>query len=289
MSFQAMTWAVNVQTESAGQKLVLLMLANYCNGHTGQCNPSQKRLAQECCMGLSTLKNHIANLERQGFLKVVSKSVDGVSLPNQYLLKIDGVGQNLTEGQPESDGGVGQNLTEGWARNWLQTRNINQEYKPGSEPKGDAQRKRSAPATSVQCPDDVDQQTWTDWRALRKAKRAPVTETVVAGARREAQKAGMSLQAFFEVWCTRGSQGLQADWLKPAERAPGAPVSFAEQDRMAKRRTWEEMTGRKWPEASGRGDVIDLAPDESKDRLMSAHEEGIIENPRIIIGQEGLP
>jgi uncharacterized protein YdaU (DUF1376 family) len=76
-------------------------------------------------------------------------------------------------------------------------------------------RKRSAALT---CPGDVDPQTWSDWQSLRKAKRAPVTETVLAGARREADKAGMTLEAFLQVWCRRGSQGLEADWLKPHER-----------------------------------------------------------------------
>jgi hypothetical protein len=82
-----------------------------------------------------------------------------------------------------------------------------------------APRKRSTPATSIAKPDDVEEQTWTDWLALRKAKRAPVTQTVLDGARAESQKAGMSLEAFLKVWCSRGSQGLEAEWLKPAERA----------------------------------------------------------------------
>jgi hypothetical protein len=45
-----------------------------------------------------------------------------------------------------------------------------------------------------------------------------VTETVLDGARSEASKAGLELDAFLRVWCTRGSQGLQAEWLRPAER-----------------------------------------------------------------------
>jgi hypothetical protein len=68
------------------------------------------------------------------------------------------------------------------------------------------------------CPDGVDSQVWADWLALRKAKKAPVTATVIAGAESEAAKAGMSLDAFLRAWCARGSQGLQADWLKPNER-----------------------------------------------------------------------
>jgi uncharacterized protein YdaU (DUF1376 family) len=77
---------------------------------------------------------------------------------------------------------------------------------------------RKKKATIVACPPDVDQQIWDDWKQLRKAKKAPVTETVVKGARKEAAKANMAINDFLSVWCARGSQGLQADWLKPDER-----------------------------------------------------------------------
>ena len=87
-------------------------------------------------------------------------------------------------------------------------------------------RKRSAPAQLAQ-PADVDEQTWQDWLALRKAKKAPVTATVLAQARTESDKAGMPLAAFLRVWCARGSQGLQAEWLKPQERAgPSAETAY---------------------------------------------------------------
>lgn len=72
-------------------------------------------------------------------------------------------------------------------------------------------------ATVVACPPDVDEQVWKDWCQLRKAKRATVTPTVLNGARGEAIKAGMSLNDFLIVWCRRGSQGLEATWLKPEE------------------------------------------------------------------------
>lgn len=69
-------------------------------------------------------------------------------------------------------------------------------------------------ATSVACPPDVSEQVWNDWLQLRKAKKASVTETVVKGARNEANKIGWSLEQFLVEWCTRGSQGLKADWVK---------------------------------------------------------------------------
>lgn len=70
-------------------------------------------------------------------------------------------------------------------------------------------------------PDDVDAQIWNDWLELRKTKKSAVTDTVVRMARKEAEKARMSLQAFLEIWCVRGSQGLKAEWLKASDFGNG--------------------------------------------------------------------
>ncbi len=35
----------------------------------------------------------------------------------------------------------------------------------------------------------------------------------------------MPLDAFLQVWCMRGSQGLQADWLKPQEHLIASRVA----------------------------------------------------------------
>jgi len=77
-------------------------------------------------------------------------------------------------------------------------------------------RKRAAPLPK---PDEVPEQVWADWLQLRKAKKAPVTLTVLQGATAEAGKAGLTLEAFLRIWCRRGTQGLEAAWLKPEERA----------------------------------------------------------------------
>lgn len=127
----------------------------------------------------------------------------------------------------------------------------------------EAPRKRSA-SSAINRPDEVSEQTWNDWLALRKAKKAPVTETVIEQARRESEKASMELDSFLQVWCMRGSQGLQAEWLKPAERqvASRNPMSFAQQDELVRRARWEAMTGRQWPEDgnTSRNIVIDAKP-----------------------------
>ena len=97
--------------------------------------------------------------------------------------------------------------------------------------------KREKIATKVACPPDVDQQVWNDWLQLRKAKKAPVTETVVSNAISEAGKAGISLNAFLSIWCARGSQGLQAEWLRNDEKE-----SFYEREQRAKAERMSEFT-----------------------------------------------
>jgi uncharacterized protein YdaU (DUF1376 family) len=76
-------------------------------------------------------------------------------------------------------------------------------------------------ATVVACPPDVSQQIWSDWVALRKSKKAPITQTVLNGAIAEAKILGWPLEKFLAEWCSRGSQGLKADWIvkpNPADK-----------------------------------------------------------------------
>jgi len=76
-------------------------------------------------------------------------------------------------------------------------------------------------ATIVACPPDVSQQVWGDWVALRKSKKAPITQTVLNGAIAEAKILGWPLEKFLAEWCSRGSQGLKAEWIvkpNPADK-----------------------------------------------------------------------
>ena len=88
-------------------------------------------------------------------------------------------------------------------------------------------------ATSVACPPDVSQQIWGDWVALRKSKKAPITQTVLNGAIAEAKILGWPLEKFLAEWCSRGSQGLKAEWIvkpNPADKARLTVASSNEPD-----------------------------------------------------------
>lgn len=140
MSFQAMTWAVN-QKLPTNQKMVLLMLANRTNHDTGRCDPSHKRLADDCGMGISTLKRCLKSLEESGFINVISKKIGDVNLPNQYQLNMnqpiqfsEGVGSDRADPRPDWTEGVGSDRAGvGSDRATKQEYNLednNQEVKP---------------------------------------------------------------------------------------------------------------------------------------------------------------
>lgn len=80
-------------------------------------------------------------------------------------------------------------------------------------------------------PDDVPEDVWRDFLAVRKAKRSPLTPKAFEGIEREAKKAGLSIAEALTICIERGWQGFQAswDWKRTASRSP-APENFAAKD-----------------------------------------------------------
>jgi hypothetical protein len=66
-------------------------------------------------------------------------------------------------------------------------------------------------------PDGVTQTVWQDFQKLRKAKKAPITDTALKGIRLEAEKAGMSLGDALAMCCKRGWQGFEAAWVTSSD------------------------------------------------------------------------
>lgn len=95
-------------------------------------------------------------------------------------------------------------------------RTINQEPRTINQKENKPQAAR-VPRSVISRPDDVDEQVWSDWLATRKVKKAPVTQTALDGIHREAQKAGLTLEAALQTMCERGWQGFKADWIQQTE------------------------------------------------------------------------
>ena len=87
-------------------------------------------------------------------------------------------------------------------------------------------------------PEGVSPEVWKDFVQQRKAKKAAITETAIKGIEREANKAGITLNAALQEICARGWTGFKAEWYTK-EKQDGEPAW------VKKNREWfESATGK---------------------------------------------
>ena len=86
------------------------------------------------------------------------------------------------------------------------------EAPPNQEPITNNQEPKKK-ATVVAAPEGVSIQTWEDFKTLRKAKKAPITQRAIDGIAAEAEKAGWSLEQALIECVMRGWQAFKADWV----------------------------------------------------------------------------
>lgn len=82
--------------------------------------------------------------------------------------------------------------------------------------------------SSLKKPENVTEQTWKDFDAIRKAKKAPLTETALNRIQTEATKAGIDLETALQVCCERGWQGFKADWYARDNTKTPSPIRQAQ-------------------------------------------------------------
>lgn len=82
-----------------------------------------------------------------------------------------------------------------------------------------------------------------DWIALRKTKKAAVTQTAIDGIIREADKAGLSLEAALRVCCERGWVGFRSEWMATqAITGNGTTLDKSNAAKLAAARGWADET-----------------------------------------------
>ena len=91
---------------------------------------------------------------------------------------------------------------------------ISDRYQSDSlETETETETKKEKKATSVAMPDGISQSVWEDFKTLRKAKKAPVTQRVIDGMQEQADLAGWTLEKAMEECCIRGWQSFKAEWV----------------------------------------------------------------------------
>jgi hypothetical protein len=81
------------------------------------------------------------------------------------------------------------------------------------ETEGERETETKKKATSVATPSGVSDSVWQEFKSLRKAKKAPITQRAIDAISSEANKAGWTLEKVLEECVVRGWQAFKADWV----------------------------------------------------------------------------
>lgn len=146
MSHVATNWAIQQRGLKPAAKLVLLQLADCHNKHTGDCYPSQARLAYDCEMSRATVNRHLDKLEADGLIKRLKRFnpqtrkqestlyILAINGPISDATAIEGDGKTVsqTETRPVSQKSPNPCLKNGESRVSKCDTNLGKE--PGKEP-----------------------------------------------------------------------------------------------------------------------------------------------------------
>ena len=289
MSMLLMVQAMKAKVGNPLRKLVLVKLADQANDD-GECWPSYQSIADACEMSRRTVITHIDWLEENGFLQCKHrKSNDGLSRSNVFVLTIRGGENPAPQGANISPGSAnaaprganaalpgGENPALGSANAApIETVNESINIEPVRESVKESTARATPPAAPPASPPPtppadppppakpprfeplaallalgVDAQVAADWLAVRKAKRAALTQTALDDVVAEAGKAGISVAEAVRICAARGWQGFRASWDwrddKPQGRTfdgkpQGGQLSAGEQARQQALRIAEKM------------------------------------------------
>jgi hypothetical protein len=81
------------------------------------------------------------------------------------------------------------------------------------ETEGETETETKKKATIVAPPEGVSDSVWQEFKSLRKAKKAPITQRAIDALTNEANKAGWTLEKALEECVVRGWQAFKADWV----------------------------------------------------------------------------
>jgi uncharacterized protein YdaU (DUF1376 family) len=114
--------------------------------------------------------------------------------------------------------------------------------------------KKASPSKSPGKPDTVAPENWEAWLQVRKAKKAPLTNLAMKATQREADKAGITLDDAIRISAEKNWINFNSTWNWNDQ--PTQTETFYQADQRAKRKQWEQMTGRQWPTETPQ--VIDM-------------------------------
>ncbi|MFQ1046948.1 helix-turn-helix domain-containing protein [Avibacterium paragallinarum] len=215
MSLLLMAKAMQCKVGNATRKLVLLKLADNANDN-GVCFPSYQHIADQCEITRRSAISHIEALIETGFVEKKTRKTPEGNTSNLYILHLDQGSENSTPASENASlGGVknlhhpSENISPTPSENISPrtSHSINQSinHKKTSQ-------KKSQSAVEILASFGIEGELAEDFIRHRKAKRAVITNTVMARLKKQADLAKLPLGEVVAMMIERGWQGFQANW-----------------------------------------------------------------------------
>lgn len=251
MSMLLMVQAMGLKVGNPLRKLVLLKLADNASDN-GECWPSYGHIAEQCEIDRRSVIRHCKALAEEGYLQIENRPGEKGNSTNVFYLNLSASSKTgVTESHPPSDR---VSLPQCHRVPPLVTQSHPEPViEPVIEPKeligASNTQKSSVKKSTAKKLSELDFGRWpavpsaqvlSDWIAVRKGKKAPLTQTAVdrmVGDLTKAAAAGMSVDDCLSLCCVKGWVGFEFAWAvncgavvragavgQPARHQPG-PVS----------------------------------------------------------------
>ena len=282
---------------------VLLTLSCHMNDAGESCFPSIATLVEETGLSRSSVISHIKLAKEAGWIMVGLHGFGGQkwksheytsAIPESVLCREGGPGDRpplseggppagpaMPEGGPAPDKKVVQEVDpNSTSTNSTSSTNSTREAPPiGSDPH--MRKKAAAPLDYCSWPTMPSAQVMADWVAARKAKRAPISQTVINQFGNEMHKAaalGYSVDQCLAECITSGWQGFKAEWIANRNKTGGTNGQSGRPDR-------ESVSARAVREAAEF--IADLDAAERLERDQADGSGGVYEN-ELALPWEGI-
>ena len=194
------------------------------NGHKWVYNTVDQWSAQFPFWSSDTVRRGLANLKSKGILIGETLSPDKRDRTMYYRIDYEVFDRIMQDGKLQS-----------WENGKLQppkmancnddtTTETTTETTTDSNILAESKKKSPKP----QFFEGIDPQVVADFLAIRKAKKAPLTETAMKGIKREAAKAGYTLEQSLKTCCENNWSGFKAEWVNkpPPSSAKFDPIAY---------------------------------------------------------------
>lgn len=220
MSWGALGWAAKQRPGKIADKLVLIALADRHNEEQDIAWPSIAWLCEFTGADRKTIITSLDRLETLGFITDSGERFGKTKQVKGYKLALNNTEKGIPKTEPLGEKSPVSPPKQSQKR----------DTEPSREPsvvKANALPTKRASAPAM--PEGVELNVWNDFLELRKAKRAPLSNTALAAIEREAALAGWSLNDALAECAARGWQSFKADWVK--EKRNGTATSTSPPDR----------------------------------------------------------